>query len=36
MDKQTEDILIIADTKDWRYVPAPSIVADLGIGMGRR
>lgn len=31
MDKQKEDILVVADAKDWRYTPARSVVADLGI-----
>ena len=31
MDKQTEDILVIADAKDWNYVPTRSVVVDLGV-----
>lgn len=31
MHKQKEDILVVADAKDWRYTPARSVVADLGI-----
>lgn len=31
MDNQKEDILVIADAKDWRYTPARSVIADLGI-----